>query len=218
MFQLGGNDPGQVCEVARLAGLAAYDEVNINCGCPSTETGGASYGAALMRDPALAANLAEAAAESLAAAGSEATVSVKCRLGVREAVSDDADDRYEELAAFVSALEGAGCVSHVVVHARRAVLAGLDPRGNREVPPLRHDLVHRLVEDFPGLQVSSDAPVAHPQYHILHIPDLLDTIRQMPSLIEPPFRLQVRNLIHQFSSLGASPHSSPSIQAGHKRS
>ena len=146
-LQLGGADPR---ELARCAGLGqewGYDEINLNCGCPSDRVRHGRFGACLMAEPALVADCVAAMKAAVAI-----PVTVKSRIGI------DERDSYEELAAFVAALAGAGC-DGLIVHARKAWLQGLSPRENREVPPLRYDLVARLKADFPGLPIAINGGV-----------------------------------------------------------
>jgi tRNA-dihydrouridine synthase A len=139
--QLGGNDPALLAAAARIAADYGYDEINLNVGCPSDRVRDGRFGACLMYEPDLVAACVAAMRD---AAG--VPVTVKTRLGV------DDHDGYEFLAAFVRRVAAAGCRTFVV-HARKAILAGLSPRENREVPPLRYEVVYRLKRDFPELEV-----------------------------------------------------------------
>ena len=142
VLQLGGSDPEELRAASATAAPFAYDELNLNCGCPSEKVAGRGcFGAALMREPALVAELCDAMREG---AGARTPLSVKCRIGV------DDDDSYEQLARFVATVTGADArVRHVAVHARKAILGGLSPADNRRIPPLRYDVVERLARDFP---------------------------------------------------------------------
>ena len=140
-LQLGGDDPALLAECARVAEDLGYDEVNLNVGCPSDRVQSGCFGAVLMRSPQ---RVADAVAAMRDAVG--VPVTVKHRIGV------DERDAYEDLVAFVDAVAPSGC-DRFVVHARKAVLKGLSPRQNREVPPLRHADVHRLKADRPHLAI-----------------------------------------------------------------
>jgi tRNA-dihydrouridine synthase A len=141
VLQLGGSDPASLAAAARTASRYGYDELNLNCGCPSPKVAGAGcFGAALMTSPERVAHAVAAMADA-----SGLPVTVKCRTGV-----DDADS-YSELCAFVEAVSARGGVRHVIVHARKALLNGLSPEDNRRVPPLRYELVLALARDFPHL-------------------------------------------------------------------
>ena len=139
-LQLGGSDADELAEAARIGADAGYREINLNCGCPSDRVQSGTFGAVLMKDPALVARLVEA----MGACG--APVTVKCRIGV--------DDQVPEavLPDFIRHVVEAGA-ARVIVHARKAWLQGLSPKENREVPPLDHALVHAMRGAFPGLDL-----------------------------------------------------------------
>jgi len=139
--QLGGSDPRQLAYGAHLAEVWGYDEVNLNVGCPSDRVQSGRFGACLMREPALVGQLVTAMREA-----SPLPVTVKSRIGV------DLDDHYDQLCAFTDTVAQAGADA-LIVHARKAWLSGLSPKENREVPPLRHDMVAQLNEDFPDLPI-----------------------------------------------------------------
>ncbi len=140
-LQLGGSDPAQLAHCARLGEQYGYDEINLNCGCPSERVQHGAFGACLMAEPQLVADCVKAMRDAVCV-----PVSVKHRLGI------DSIEAYEFLRDFVATLADAGCETFLV-HARNAVLKGLSPKDNREVPPLKYDYVYRLKRDFPGLQV-----------------------------------------------------------------
>lgn len=147
-LQLGGSDPGELAQAVRAAAPWGYDEINLNCGCPSDRVQSGAFGAVLMKTPALVADcLAAMVAES------PVEVTVKCRIGV-----DDQDPR-AALPAFLEAVAGAG-VRRVTVHARKAWLQGLSPKENREVPPLDHALVLDMVRAFPDLRIGINGGIA----------------------------------------------------------
>lgn len=146
VLQLGGSVPEELAAAAKLAAGYGYDEVNLNCGCPSPKVAGKGcFGAALMRHPS---TVADACRRMAAELPDGTSVTVKCRLGV------DDDDSYEQLVNFVRTVSEVGGVRHFIVHARKAILSGLSPAQNRSVPPLRHELVYQLREDFPALTFS----------------------------------------------------------------
>ena len=140
-LQVGGDDPSLLAEAARIAADRGYDEINLNVGCPSEKVQKGRFGACLMAEPAHVARCVAAMA-----AASPLPVTVKHRIGI------DERDSYAELLAFVDALAAAGC-SRFSVHARKAWLEGLDPKQNRTIPPLRHELVHQLKADRPQLTI-----------------------------------------------------------------
>ncbi|HEU4813000.1 MAG TPA: tRNA dihydrouridine(20/20a) synthase DusA, partial [Xanthomonadaceae bacterium] len=145
-LQLGGSDPALLAAAARIGADRGFDEVNLNCGCPSDRVQAGRFGACLMREPALVADAVAAMIDACAGTGRDVPVTVKCRLGV------DDDHDYDRFRAFVDAIAAAGCRTFVV-HARNAWLKGLSPKENREVPPLRYDWAHRLKRERPDLQV-----------------------------------------------------------------
>ena len=140
-LQLGGSEPGELAFAARLGQQWGYDEINLNCGCPSERVQRGAFGACLMAEPALVADCVRAMRDAV-----EVPVTVKHRLGLGK------EDSYDFVRDFVGACQDAGCQT-VIVHARKAWLQGLSPKENREVPPLRYDVAFRLRGDFPGLRV-----------------------------------------------------------------
>ena len=147
-LQLGGSDPGLLAEAARIGAARGFDEVNLNCGCPSDRVQAGRFGACLMREPALVADAVAAMVDAC-----NVPVTVKCRLGV------DDDHDFGRFRDFVDAIAEAGC-RLFVVHARNAWLKGLSPKENREVPPLRYDWAYRLKRERPGLQVVVNGGIA----------------------------------------------------------
>ncbi len=141
-LQLGGSDPQELAVAARLGAEAGYNEINLNCGCPSDRVQSGTFGAVLMKTP-------EIVGECVAAmqAAVNVPVTVKCRIGV------DDQDPYEQLPLFLEQVSAAGC-SRVIIHARKAWLKGLSPKENREVPPLDYDLVLAMKPAFPKLHLS----------------------------------------------------------------
>jgi len=138
-LQIGGAQPRELAECARLGADAGFDEINLNVGCPSDRVQHARIGACLMREPNLVADCVSAMRAAVAV-----PVTVKCRTGV------DDSEHYEFLAAFVDTVAAAGC-GVFIVHARKAILRGLTPAQNRSIPPLDWSRVARLTADFPRL-------------------------------------------------------------------
>jgi tRNA-dihydrouridine synthase A len=143
-LQLGGCDPAELAAAARLGEQHGYDEINLNCGCPSDRVKSGRFGACLMGSPSL---VAECVAAMRAAV--RIPVTVKCRIGI-EPKPDPAKDEFEFLRDFIAIVASAGC-DVFVVHARKAMLNGLSPKENREIPPLKYDVVRRLRDEFPAL-------------------------------------------------------------------
>ncbi len=160
-LQLGGSEPALLAQAARIGADAGFDEINLNCGCPSDRVQAGRFGACLMREPALV-------AESVAAmihAVPDVPVTVKCRLGV------DDDHDWARFLAFIDTIAEAGC-RMFVVHARNAWLQGLSPKENREVPPLRYGWAYRLKRERPALQVVVNggiADAAEATAHLAHV-------------------------------------------------
>ena len=140
-LQLGGSHPGLLASCARLGARWGYDEINLNCGCPSERVQTGSFGACLMAEPAIVADCVRAMRDAVTI-----PVTVKHRIGL-----DDRED-YGFVRDFVGTVAAAGC-EVFIVHARNAVLQGLTPKENREVPPLRYEVVRRLKADFPALTI-----------------------------------------------------------------
>ena len=140
-LQLGGSEPEDLAKSARLGEQWGYDEINLNCGCPSPRVQRGAFGACLMLEPQLVADCVKAMQDAVSV-----PVTVKCRIGV-----DDTED-YAFLRHFTETLVAAGCDT-LIVHARKAWLKGLSPKQNREIPPLRYELVHQLKAEFPELTV-----------------------------------------------------------------
>jgi tRNA-dihydrouridine synthase A len=140
-LQLGGSDPAQLAHAARLGEQWGYDEINLNCGCPSERVQTGSFGACLMAEPALVADCIRAMRDAVSV-----PVTVKHRIGLGAA------DDYAFVRDFVGTVASAGC-DVFIVHARNAVLKGLSPKENREVPPLRYDVARQLKRDFPALTI-----------------------------------------------------------------
>jgi tRNA-dihydrouridine synthase A len=149
-LQLGGSEPGLLARAARIGADHGFDEINLNCGCPSDRVQAGRFGACLMREPAL---VAEGVAAMIAAVPARVPVTVKCRLGV------DDDHDFGRFLGFVDTVAAAGC-RVFVVHARNAWLQGLSPKENREVPPLRYDWAYRLKRERPDLQVVVNGGIA----------------------------------------------------------
>lgn len=147
-LQLGGSEPAELAFAARVGEDWGYDEINLNCGCPSDRVQSGRFGACLMAEPDL---VAEAVAAMKAAV--RVPVTVKCRIGI------DDQDPEQALPRLVTAVKAAG-VDGLIVHARKAWLQGLSPKENRTVPPLDYALVHRLKEAHPDLTIAINGGIA----------------------------------------------------------
>ncbi len=146
-LQLGGSDPAELAKAAKLGADAGYDEINLNCGCPSDRVQSGTFGAILMKHPDLVARCVDAMRTAV-----DVAVTVKCRIGV------DDQDPQEILPRFLEQITDAG-VTRVTVHARKAWLQGLSPKENRDIPPLDYDLVFAMKAQFPSLHISINGGV-----------------------------------------------------------
>lgn len=159
-LQVGGSEADELAHAARLAERWGYDEIDLNCGCPSERVQRGAFGACLMREPRTVADGVKAMRDAVAI-----PVTVKHRIGV------DHDDHYGFVRDFVGTVADAGC-EVFVVHARSAWLQGLSPKENREIPPLRYEVAHQLARDFPALTIvvnggiAGDAAIASQLDHV----------------------------------------------------
>ena len=151
-LQLGGSETDELAHCARLAEQWGYDEVNLNCGCPSERVQRGAFGACLMAEPALVRDCVKAMLDALKQPN-PLPVTVKHRLGI------DKTDSYEFVRDFVGTV-GEGGVRVFIVHARSAWLKGLSPKENREIPPLRYDFAAQLKQDFPGFTIVTNGGIA----------------------------------------------------------
>ncbi|NGR06696.1 tRNA dihydrouridine(20/20a) synthase DusA [bacterium SGD-2] len=149
-LQLGGSEPADLAHAARLGEQWGYDEINLNCGCPSERVQKGAFGACLMAEPVLVADCIKAMQDAVSV-----PVTVKHRLGL------DYDESYSFVRDFVGQIHDTGC-RVFIVHARNAVLKGLSPKDNREIPPLRYDVAARLVADFPDAVFVLNGGLAQP--------------------------------------------------------
>ena len=164
-LQLGGSEPSALAAAARAGEEAGYDEINLNSGCPSERVASGAFGACLMREPALVAQCVAAMRAAV-----RVPVTVKMRIGIVSASVREAhaavvgyeDSDFESLCEFVRQVSEAGCAV-AIVHARKAVLRGLSPKDNREIPPLRYDVVRRLKEAFPRLPIVVNGGLRTPE-------------------------------------------------------
>lgn len=147
-LQLGGSDPAELARAARLGAAAGYDEINLNCGCPSDRVQSGRFGAVLMEDAPLVADCVAAMRDAV-----DVDVTVKCRIGVDDQTPEDV------LPAFLDRVHAAGC-DRFTIHARKAWLQGLSPKENRDIPPLDYDLVARVKAEFPDLHLSINGGIA----------------------------------------------------------
>jgi len=146
-LQLGGSDPIELAEAASIGESHGYNEINLNVGCPSDRVQSGSFGAVLMKNPNLVAACCEAMRKS-----TSIDITVKCRIGV------DDQNPEQSLPEFLNHISGSG-VTRIIIHARKAILKGLSPKENRDVPPLNYDIVFKMKEKFPNLHISLNGGV-----------------------------------------------------------
>lgn len=159
-LQLGGSDPADLAASAKLGEQWGYDEINLNCGCPSERVQKGAFGACLMAEPKLVADCVKAMCDAVSI-----DVTVKHRIGI------DGITSYDFVRDFVGTVAAAGSKTFIV-HARNAILKGLSPKENREIPPLRYEIVYQLKRDFPDLEIIINGGITTQQeidQHLLHV-------------------------------------------------
>ncbi|WP_348699571.1 tRNA dihydrouridine(20/20a) synthase DusA [Duganella fentianensis] len=159
-LQLGGSDPADLATSAKLGQQWGYDEINLNCGCPSERVQKGAFGACLMLEPQLVADCVKAMRDAVTI-----DVTVKHRIGI------DKEESYDFVRDFVGTIAEAGC-NTFIVHARNAVLKGLSPKENREIPPLRYEVAYQLKRDFPQLEILINGGIkteAEIDLHLQHV-------------------------------------------------
>ncbi|WP_213780858.1 tRNA dihydrouridine(20/20a) synthase DusA [Caballeronia sp. dw_276] len=159
-LQLGGSEPADLAHSAKLGEQWGYDEINLNCGCPSERVQRGAFGACLMNEPQLVADCVKAMRDAVSI-----PVTVKHRIGV------DAVEDYAFVRDFVGTVADAGC-EVFIVHARNAILKGLSPKENREIPPLKYEYAYQLKRDFPHLEISINGGIKtldEVEEHLKHV-------------------------------------------------
>ncbi|HYF86438.1 tRNA dihydrouridine(20/20a) synthase DusA [Azospirillum sp.] len=175
-LQLGGSDPADLASCARIAEEWGYDEVNLNVGCPSDRVQSGRFGACLMAEPDLVARLVGAMRDAVSI-----PVTVKSRIAIDEM------EEWPTLDHFIRTVSAAGC-SHFIVHARKAWLKGLSPKENRDIPPLRYDLVHRLKAEYPQLTIAINGGIKTLDEASLHL-GKVDSVMIGRAAYETPYLL-----------------------------
>ena len=156
-LQLGGSDPADLATSAKLGQQYGYDEINLNCGCPSERVQKGAFGACLMAEPALVADCVKAMRDAVTI-----DVTVKHRIGI------DKVEEYGFVRDFVGTIADAGC-NTFIVHARNAILKGLSPKENREIPPLKYDVAYQLKREFPQLEIIINGGIKTSDEIALHL-------------------------------------------------
>ncbi len=210
-LQLGGNDPALLAQAARIGADFGYDEINLNCGCPSDRVQGGAFGACLMREPALVGDCVAAMKAAVAI-----PVTVKCRIGV------DDQDPEAALDGLTQAVTAAG-VDALIVHARKAWLQGLSPKENREIPPLDYNRAYRLKAAHPDLPVAINGGIRAPEEWAGHLAHLDGVMIGREAYQNPEILLRVDPLLFgeeapvtdAFAMLEAlEPHLARHLEAG----
>ena len=163
-LQLGGSDPNELAKAAVIGSKYGYDEINLNVGCPSDRVQSGTFGAVLMKTPEVVAKCCKEMIDAV-----DIEVTVKCRVGV------DQQDPNETLPKFLEYISNAG-VTRVIIHARKAILSGLSPKQNRNVPPLNYEIVYRMKELFPNLHISLNGGIQSLQEAKVHLDNDIDGI------------------------------------------
>jgi tRNA-dihydrouridine synthase A len=156
-LQLGGSDPVDLAKSAKLGQQWGYDEINLNCGCPSERVQKGSFGACLMNEPQLVADCVKAMRDAVSI-----DVTVKHRIGI------DHNEEYGFVRDFIGTVADAGCTTFIV-HARNAILKGLSPKENREIPPLRYAVAYELKREFPDLEIIINGGIKSDDEIALHL-------------------------------------------------
>ncbi|WP_267877352.1 tRNA dihydrouridine(20/20a) synthase DusA [Massilia mucilaginosa] len=156
-LQLGGSDPADLATSARLGQQWGYDEINLNCGCPSERVQKGAFGACLMAEPQLVADCVKAMRDAVSI-----DVTVKHRIGI------DRNEEYGFVRDFVGTIADAGCKTFIV-HARNAILKGLSPKENREIPPLKYEVAYQLKREFPDLEIIINGGIKTSDEIALHL-------------------------------------------------
>lgn len=187
-LQLGGSNPKELAKCSKLAEQLGYNEVNLNCGCPSNRVLSGEFGASLMLRPDTVADCID----SMRAACS-IPVTIKHRLGV------DNMDSYDELENFVGSVSNAGC-EVFIIHARKAWLSGLSPRENREIPPLNYPWIYRLKKEFPSLTIVLNGGITSMSEINTHLDHLDGVMLGRKAYEDPWFLAKVDSLVFKKTS------------------
>ncbi|OWV04971.1 MULTISPECIES: tRNA dihydrouridine(20/20a) synthase DusA [unclassified Fibrobacter] len=157
VLQLGGSNPADLAKCSKMVEAAGFQEVNLNCGCPSDRVQSGSFGACLMKDKNLVADCFKSMQDAVSI-----PVSIKCRIGV------DEFDSWDFFRDFVGTIADAGC-KYFIIHARKAWLKGLSPKENREVPPLHYEFVHKLKTEMPQLNIAINGGIRSMDQVLAHL-------------------------------------------------
>ena len=200
-LQLGGSDPAELAEAAHMGAEEGYDEINLNVGCPSDRVQSGTFGAILMKQPALVAECVAAMQAKV-----RVPVTVKCRIGV------DDQEPHDVLPDFLSHMQQAG-VGHVAIHARKAWLKGLSPKENRDIPPLDYALVHSMKAAFPSMHIAINGGVTSLDAAQMHLKDGLDSVMIGRAAYQTPWDILGRADSRIFGETDPFTHPSEVVEA-----
>ncbi|MFT5693639.1 MAG: tRNA-dihydrouridine synthase A [Oceanicoccus sp.] len=190
-LQLGGSNPDDLARCAKIAEQWGYDEVNLNCGCPSDRVQNGMFGACLMAQPLLVADCIKSMQDAC-----NIPVTIKHRIGI------DAMESYDDMVSFVEPIQAVGC-NTFIVHARKAWLQGLSPKQNREIPPLQYEMVYQLKKDFPELEIIINGGITTIQESVDHL-KAVDGVMVGRSAYHNPYILtEVDQLLYRDSGTAA---------------
>lgn len=176
-LQLGGSEPTLLAEAAKIAEGWGYDEINLNVGCPSERVQRGAFGACLMAEPSLVANCFAAMQKAVSV-----PVTIKCRIGINDQVD------YAFLQQFIDPIIDTGC-EQFTLHARTAILKGLSPKENREIPPLNYPRVYQLKRDYPQLHISINGGIASVEGAAEHLKQGVDGVMMGRAAYQTPYTL-----------------------------
>lgn len=199
-LQLGGSEPGDLAKASKLGEDYGYDEINLNLGCPSDRVQQGRFGACLMREPDLVASCLDAIQSAVSL-----PITIKCRLGVDEM------EGFDPLRRFVSKMRDAGCRT-IILHARKALLNGLSPKENREIPPLHPEMGYQLKQEFPDLEIILNGGITHLDEAEKHLNAGVDGIMLGRAAYQDPYVLA--EVDHRFYGDAVSMPSRTQIIAG----
>lgn len=193
-LQLGGSNPEELAQCAKIAEEWGYDEVNLNVGCPSDRVQSGMFGLCLMAKPQLVADCVKAMKDQVSI-----PVTVKTRIGY------DHNDSYQELSAFIQTLINAK-VDQVIIHARKGWLKGLSPKENREIPPLQYDVVYRVKQDFPTLNIGINGGILSLEHAKVHLEQVDHVMIGRAAYHNPYILAEVDSLFHGAAKPASSRH------------
>lgn len=193
VLQLGGSDPEKLANASKIGTRYGYDEINLNIGCPSDRVKSGNFGACLMADPGLVASCVKSMQDAV-----NIPITVKHRVGL------DYNNEYSVVRDFVGVVADVGC-KHFIVHARNAILKGLSPKENREIPPLKYECVYKLQQDFPDLRFTLNGGVKTVDEIKKHLKVVKGVMLGREAYYNPYLFVEIENLVGSKSDMLESP-------------